>query len=113
MSIPTGDITINLINRNFVREIGMARNLDVEYKMRMAQELKEKIVESAKEHNRSMNADIVARLEQSFNQKTFGIEEPERKELLDAIMNLQYMIGDHRKMNEKLLEEIEALKKTK
>ena len=44
----------------------MARNSDVEYKMRMTQDLKDKIVESAKEHNRSMNADIVARLELSF-----------------------------------------------
>ena len=45
----------------------MGRNLaDVEYKMRMTQDLKDKIVESAKEHNRSMNADIVARLEDSF-----------------------------------------------
>lgn len=45
----------------------MGRNLaDVEYKMRMTHDLKEKIVESAKTHNRSMNADIVARLEQSF-----------------------------------------------
>lgn len=45
----------------------MGRNLaDVEYKMRMTQDLKDKIVASAKEHNRSMNADIVARLEQSF-----------------------------------------------
>lgn len=45
----------------------MGKNLaDVEYKMRMTQDLKNKIVESAKEHNRSMNADIVARLEQSF-----------------------------------------------
>ena len=45
----------------------MGRNLaDVEYKMRMAQDLKDKIVASAKEHNRSMNADIVARLENSF-----------------------------------------------
>lgn len=45
----------------------MGRNLaDVEYKMRMTQDLKEKIVESAKAHNRSMNADIIARLEQSF-----------------------------------------------
>ena len=67
MSIPTWDIIINLINRNFVREIDMGRNLaDVEYKMRMTQDLKDKIVESAKEHNRSMNADIVARLEESF-----------------------------------------------
>ena len=44
----------------------MGRNLGVEYKMRMSQELKDKIAESAKELNRSMNADIVARLEQSF-----------------------------------------------
>lgn len=45
----------------------MGRNLaDVEYKMRMTQDLKDKIVASAKEHNRSMNADIVARLEESF-----------------------------------------------
>lgn len=44
----------------------MARSSDVEYKMRMTQDLKDKIVESAKEHNRSMNADIVARLEDSF-----------------------------------------------
>lgn len=73
LSIPNGDITINLINRNFVREIDMARNLDVEYKMRMTQELKEKIVESAKFHNRSMNADIVARIEQSFEPDFFKI----------------------------------------
>ncbi|WP_180172505.1 Arc family DNA-binding protein [Acinetobacter sp. YH12023] len=44
----------------------MGRNLGVEYKMRMSQELKDKIAESAKELNRSMNADIVARLEESF-----------------------------------------------
>jgi len=44
----------------------MARSSDVEYKMRMTQDLKDKIVESAKVHNRSMNADIVARLEQTF-----------------------------------------------
>lgn len=44
----------------------MGRNLGVEYKMRMSQELKDKITASAKELNRSMNADIVARLEQSF-----------------------------------------------
>ncbi len=67
LSIPTRDIIINLINRIFASEIDMGKNLaDVEYKMRMTQDLKDKIVESAKEHNRSMNADIVARLEDSF-----------------------------------------------
>jgi len=44
----------------------MSKHLGVEYKVRMPQELKDKIAESAKELNRSMNADIVARLEQSF-----------------------------------------------
>jgi hypothetical protein len=44
----------------------MGRILGVEYKMCMSQELKDKITESAKKLNRSMNADIVARLEQSF-----------------------------------------------
>lgn len=52
----------------------MGRNLGVEYKMRMSQELKDKIAESAKELNRSMNADIVARLEQSFEQKFGDLE---------------------------------------
>lgn len=45
----------------------MSKHLGVEYKVRMPQELKDKIAESAKELNRSMNADIVARLEQTFN----------------------------------------------
>ncbi|KXO78350.1 hypothetical protein AYL20_07395 [Acinetobacter venetianus] len=44
----------------------MSKHLGVEYKVRMPQELKDKIAESAKELNRSMNADIVARLEKSF-----------------------------------------------
>lgn len=49
----------------------MSKHLGVEYKVRMPQELKDKIAESAKELNRSMNADIVARLEESFEQKKF------------------------------------------
>ncbi|ESK54880.1 hypothetical protein F990_02323 [Acinetobacter tjernbergiae DSM 14971 = CIP 107465] len=44
----------------------MSKHLGVEYKVRMPQELKDKIAESAKELNRSMNADIVTRLEESF-----------------------------------------------
>lgn len=44
----------------------MSKHLGVEYKVRMPQELKDKIADSAKELNRSINADIVARLEESF-----------------------------------------------
>lgn len=58
----------------------MGKNLaDVEYKMRMTQDLKDKIVESAKEHNRSMNADIVARLEDSFLKK--DVSSPARSDV--------------------------------
>lgn len=50
----------------------MGRTSDVEYKMRMTQELKDKLAESAQTHNRSMNADIVARLENSFGTATLS-----------------------------------------
>lgn len=45
-----------------------SKHLNAQYNLRWPDELKEKIAQSAKEHNRSMNADIVARLEQSFEQ---------------------------------------------
>jgi len=44
----------------------MAKHLGVPYNLRLPPELKERIAESAKEHNRSINADIVARLDKSF-----------------------------------------------
>lgn len=44
----------------------MSKHLGIAYNLRLPPELKEKISDSAKEHNRSMNADIVARLEQTF-----------------------------------------------
>ena len=44
-----------------------SKHLNAQYNLRWPDELKEKIAQSAKEHNRSMNADIVARLEQSFS----------------------------------------------
>lgn len=83
----------------------MARNLDVEYKMRMTQELKDKIVESAKELNRSMNADIVARLEQSFEKNVSSDHEiNDLRELLQQSMetNKKYfqMITELIKNNE-------------
>lgn len=44
----------------------MSKYLGIAYNLRLPPELKEKIQESAKQLNRSMNADIVARLEKSF-----------------------------------------------
>ncbi|WP_111891554.1 Arc family DNA-binding protein [Acinetobacter sp. MB5] len=46
-------------------------HLTIQYNLRISSELKDKISKSAKELNRSMNSDIVARLEESFEQKAF------------------------------------------
>lgn len=46
-------------------------HLTIQYNLRISSELKDKISKSAKELNRSMNSDIVARLEESFEQKSF------------------------------------------
>lgn len=43
-----------------------ANQRDPQYKLRWSEELRDRITQSAKEHNRSINADIIARLEASF-----------------------------------------------
>lgn len=68
----------------------MSKHLGVEYKVRMPQELKDKIAESAKELNRSMNADIVARLEESFPPTTH--QESYKRYINKRILNLTYTI---------------------
>lgn len=50
------------------------RDAGTQHKLRMPPELKEKLFESAKNHTRSLNAEIVHRLEQSFeNQENSDI----------------------------------------
>jgi hypothetical protein len=50
-----------------LRYMAMSENQrDPQYKLRWSEELRDKIAKSAKASNRSMNADIIARLEQSF-----------------------------------------------
>lgn len=55
----------------------------VQYQLRLPEELRDKIKKSSGEHNRSMNADIVARLEQSFKTSTVlkDIEKADYEEL--------------------------------
>lgn len=48
----------------------MSQHLHSDFKIRLPDELKEKIRHSANELNRSMTADIVARLEASFETDT-------------------------------------------
>lgn len=97
---------ILLLNWNFIREIVMGRNLGIEYKMRMTQDLKEKIVASAKEHNRSMNADIVARLEQSFSSD----EETDAKVMKMTVEMQQNQIHQLHKMVQDLMTQLRGSK---
>ncbi|MCL1623375.1 Arc family DNA-binding protein [Moraxella sp. Tifton1] len=45
----------------------MGQHLNVDFKIRLPHELKDKLNQSAEKHNRTMTADIVARLETTFN----------------------------------------------
>lgn len=55
-------------------------NLTIQYNLRWSEEMRDKIAASAKEHSRSMNSDIVHRLEQSFNLPNFITLKNELKE---------------------------------
>ena len=59
-------------------------HLHPQYNLRWPEELRQKVAQSAKEHNRSMNADIVARLEQSFStpETTQSLLEEDRKSVV-------------------------------
>ena len=70
----------------------MSKYLGIAYNLRLPPELKEKIQESAKQLNRSMNADIVARLEESF-EKT-DQNEFDKEFVLQVIQNQQVTIQD-------------------
>lgn len=72
----------------------------------MPAELKAKIQASAKEHNRSMNADIVARLEQSF--EATSTAEDHAKILQTTLVSL--LIAANKSFSEKGLEWSEVQK---
>lgn len=62
-------------------------HLNAQYNLRLPDDLKQKIAQSAKELNRSMNADIVARLESSFEYKSIdNLEDIPLEKLLSAVM---------------------------
>lgn len=75
----------------------MSQHLHSDFKIRLPDELKEKIRHSANELNRSMTADIVARLEASF--ESYNEQVPASK---------YESLYDEYKINQKLLREISA-----
>lgn len=55
------------VNTTVVHHSEMSRE-DPQFKLRLSEKLRDQITESAKASNRSMNAEIVARLEASYDQ---------------------------------------------
>lgn len=76
------------------------QNNIVTLKVRVTAEFREKIATTAKENNRSMNAEIVARLEQSFNK--VNTHETEM-----YLMNV--MVKEQQKQIDKLQEMVKQL----
>ena len=65
---------------------------DPQLKIRLPLELKEKITESAAEYGRSINSEVVARLEQSFEKDDAA--EFDKEFVLQVIQNQQATIQD-------------------
>ena len=85
----------------------MGKHLGIAYNLRLPQELKDKIAESAKELNRSMNADIVARLEDSFEKTSiYNLDDIPLETLTAHIFKRLNKSGLHL-----TLEEVEKIKK--
>lgn len=69
----------------------MGQHLNVDFKIRLPQELKDKIRQSAELHNRTMTADIVARLEESFENNKLSDDELSEKltQILTEIQSIK------------------------
>ena len=72
-------------------------HLHPQYNLRWPEELRQKVAQSAKEHNRSMNADIVARLEQSFTETNLVASDPYKRMLLAVIAGILAEQADREK----------------
>ena len=78
-------------------------HLHPQYNLRWPEELRQKVAQSAKEHNRSMNADIVARLEQSFEPEIQVHETLEFKLMMQSYLDQSQQIKELKTMLEQVL----------
>ena len=62
-----------------------------QYKLRWSEELRDKVVESAKQHSRSINAEICTRLEQSFSGSPSAALTAEQLEQITKAAGASYM----------------------
>lgn len=72
-----------------------------QYKLRWSEELRDRVVESAKLHNRSINAEICTRLEESF--KKYDSAELDKESFLQIVKDQQHQIDQLQEMVKQLV----------
>ena len=80
-----------------------SRDTGTQHKLRMPPELKEKLFSSAKEMNRSLNAEIVARLEESFEPELKVSETLEFQLMMHSYLEQAKQIKELKEMLEQVL----------
>lgn len=75
-----------------------------QYKLRWSEELRDKVVESAKSHSRSINAEICTRLEQSFEPELKFTETIEFELMKQSYLDQAKQIKELRDMLKDLLD---------
>lgn len=76
----------------------------VTVRLRVLPELRDKIARSAKEHNRSMNADMVARLEDSFDRITLPFDSS-----MEELEKYFLSVKKDRELNKQMMEMMKNL----
>lgn len=76
-------------------------NLTVQYNLRWTEELRDRVAYAAKENTRSMNQEIVARLEESFDTKV--VHETEMALMLQVVKDQQKQIDQLQEMVKQLV----------
>ncbi|WP_026444265.1 Arc family DNA-binding protein [Acinetobacter sp. UNC436CL71CviS28] len=74
-----------------------------QYKLRWSEELRDKVVESAKSHSRSINAEICTRLEQSFEPEVKVSETLEFELMMQSYLEQAKQIKELKEMLEQVL----------
>lgn len=82
-SIPIMGLSLTLFFKPFA--MSEDDNKVVTMKVRVTPEFREKLVDTAKENNRSMNAEIVYRLEKSFDRMLFALKGVKTENLISIL----------------------------
>lgn len=88
----------------------MARN-DPQVNFRIPQELKDKLEQAAKDSGRSITAELVTRLERSFDESTNVIGIFNQDELKELAIEIAKLLSDNRELSQEFIQIINSANK--